>query len=193
MADFAALKERITIEQAAQMLGLQLRQSSHQLRGPCPACDAGGERALAITPSKGLFYCFNAGIGGDLITLVSHVREMPLKDAAEELAQHFGVGTTQPQKKAPSAPSPSRETEGELKPLEYLEVEHAAVEAVGFDPEAARALGIGYATKGIMRGTVAVPLRHPDGTLAGYIGITEAKLPKSFRFPNVVPFKKQAL
>lgn len=188
MTDFATLKERVSIEQAVQMLGLQLRPSNHQLRGSCPVCKAGGDRALAVTPSKGLFYCFNAGIGGDLITLVSHIREMPVKDAANELAQHFGVGS----KKAPAPTAPQENQEGAFKPLDYLEAEHPAVEAVGFDAETATALGIGYATKGIMRGTVAVPVRLPDGMLSGYIGITEAKLPSRFRLPNVVPFKKQA-
>lgn len=57
---------------------------------------------------------------------------------------------------------------------------HDAVLAVGFDPEDAQTLGIGYAPKGMMRGLVAVPIRLPAGELVGYIGIEEARLPKSF-------------
>jgi hypothetical protein len=42
----------------------------------------------------------------------------------------------------------------------------------------AQALGIGYAPRGVLRGTVAVPLRKADGAIAGYVGLTEiTKLP----------------
>jgi hypothetical protein len=80
-----------------------------------------------------------------------------------------------------------------LKPLEYLEAENPAVVAAGFDPEEAAKLGIGYAGKGIMRGTVAVPIRDETGTLLGYIGVTEARCPPKGFFPtNVVPLQKRA-
>ena len=62
-----------------------------------------------------------------------------------------------------------------------------AVEAVGIDAETAKALGIGFAPRGIMAGLVAVLIRLEDGTLAGYIGITEAKLPKSFHLVLLIP------
>jgi hypothetical protein len=51
--------------------------------------------------------------------------------------------------------------------------------------ETAEALGIGYAPKG-----VAILL--PTGELTGYIGITEAKLPKEFHLSNVVTFPKKS-
>lgn len=38
--DFGALKERVSMEQAVQLLGLQLRPQGHQLRGTCPNCGA---------------------------------------------------------------------------------------------------------------------------------------------------------
>jgi hypothetical protein len=56
------------------------------------------------------------------------------------------------------------------------------VEALGLTQEAAEALGIGYASKGMMKGYVAIPIRLPTGELTGYIGIPEAKLPKEFHF-----------
>jgi hypothetical protein len=50
MADFAELKEKVSIEQAVEMLGLEVTKSGGQLRASCPACGNGGHRALAITP-----------------------------------------------------------------------------------------------------------------------------------------------
>jgi hypothetical protein len=54
--------------------------------------------------------------------------------------------------------------------------------------------GIGYAGKGLMRGTIAVPIRLEDGTLVGYIGVTEIeKIPSKWQLPvsNVVAIPKR--
>jgi hypothetical protein len=71
--DFAELKARANIMQAAELLKLTLKPSGSQERGPCPGCNTGGDRAFVIT-ERGLFYCFPARTGGDLIKLVAHVR-----------------------------------------------------------------------------------------------------------------------
>jgi hypothetical protein len=74
----------------------------------------------------------------------------------------------------------------------YLEADHITVEALGLCQETAEALGIGYAPngmKGMMKGYVAIPIKL--GELTGYIGITEAKLPKEFHLSNVVTFPKK--
>jgi len=191
--DFVALKERVRIENAADLLGLRLTKSGNQLRGPCPICKTGGDRALAITPAKNLFYCFGSQSGGDQIQLAAHVRNCKLTEAAELLG---GTSTTVQSTSTVStvskehATSPPHE-KGPLKPLDYLEPDHPAVEAAGFDPIEARALGIGYASKGLMRGTVAVPIRDETGALLGYIGVTEARLPpKGLLNTNVVALKR---
>jgi hypothetical protein len=69
-----------------------------------------------------------------------------------------------------------------------------ASEAVGFDADTAAALGIGYASRGTMKGLVLIPLRTDSGALVGYAGVSEAKLPATFHFPssNVVPLKRGA-
>ena len=90
-----------------------------------------------------------------------------------------------------------REGGEQFAPLAYLDPAHEAVEMLGLDAETAKALGIGYAPKGILRGTIAVPIRLEDGTLAGYIGITEAKLPNRWHGieqppDNVVELKRKA-
>lgn len=41
------------------------------------------------------------------------------------------------------------------------------------------------------KGYVAIPIRRPTGDLTGYIGVTEATLPKEFHLSNVVTFPKK--
>jgi DNA primase len=191
--DFNELKQRVSIEEAVRVLGLNVKPGNHQLRGPCPSCRTGGDRALVITPSKGVYFCFAEKKGGDQIALAAHIKGVSVKDAAQFLAggnctvPSTSTGTSQPVPESESGKQGNRT----LAPLSYLESDHPAVDAVGFDTEVAQKLGIGYAGKGLMRGTVAVPIRNEHGELLGYIGITEAKLPPDFT-TNVVPFAKKS-
>jgi hypothetical protein len=180
--DFDAIKQRVSLEDAMKMLGLVMKPSNNQFRGPCPTCKDGGPRTLVITPGKG-FYCFTAKAGGDQIALVAHIKGVSAKEAAQFLAGDSPRGTV------PESESGS-ETK-KLAPLPYLEHEHPAIDAVGFAPEFCKAHGIGYAGKGLMRGYVAIPFRDEHGTLLGYVGVQDAKLPPDFT-PNVVAFKKSA-
>lgn len=188
--DFNELKARVSLGDAVRILGLTLKQNGNQWRGPCPACKGSDQRSLVVTESKG-FYCFAAKKGGDQIGLAQHILGIGAKEAAQALA-----GATVPVARKGTVPGTVPESGGgeetqKLQPLSYLEAEHPAVDAVGFSAEVAQRLGIGYAGKGMMRGTVAVPVRDERGTLLGYIGITEARLPPDFT-PNVVPFAKKS-
>lgn len=168
--DFDAIKAEHPIFEVAERLGLTLKPSGKQMRGKCPVCEGSGERNLVITPEKGVYYCFADGQGGDVIALVGHINGLASKQAAEWI-----VGNSQPKRE--TDPKEKKGSERGFKPLDYLDPEHEAVMAVGIDPDDAAALGIGYAPRGVLRGTVAVPVRNDDGSIAGYIGITEAKLP----------------
>ncbi len=116
MADFALIKEQVTIEAAAQFLRLELRPTGAAMRGPCPACGTGGPRALVITPSKQLFYCFSAGIGGDLISLWGHIEKCSLATAGEQIADTFGVGNSRTSAQAHPAKLPSPRETSTLRP-----------------------------------------------------------------------------
>ena len=171
--DFESIKSNYPIETIAVRLGLALTPHNHQLRGACPSGE-GDKRSLVITPSKGVFYSFAKQIGGDVIKLVEFTKAITAKEAAEWI-----TSTTVPTVK--SEKTPKDNPRDGFKPLEYLEANHPAVLAIGFDPEIAEKLHLGFAPRGIMKGTVAIPIRLEDGTLAGYVGITEAVLPPDWR------------
>lgn len=162
------VKKVVSIETAVERLGIQVVEAGPQLRGKCPLCDGEEERSFVVTPSKGLWFSFCCKTGGDQIKLWELVRNLNFKDACAEMLGEEMLAQ-EPQ-----------ETNG-LEPLDYLLHEDPAVQCVGFEASDAKAIGIGYAKKGLMKGTVAVPIRLSDGKLVGYIGITEATLPKSFR------------
>jgi len=156
--DFAELKGRVSITDAVGRLGVSLAQRHDQLRGPCPACKSGGDRALVVTPVKQAFYCFGGRTGGDVIALVAHVRGTDMKEAADYLQSHFGTPDGQHEHNS----SPEERVRGDdqdvrvLKPLAYLDPDHERVRALGLNRETCVEFGAGYAPKGILRGRLAV-------------------------------------
>jgi DNA primase len=193
MADFAEIKEKVSIEQAVEMLGLEVTRSGGQLRSPCPACGNGGHRALAITPSKGLAYCFSAGVGGDVIFLASHIDKCSLVEAGNRLADYFKIG----QKQKPHVPQATEHKKTVAKPPAQFDPKAFAekleyspeVEALGISEEDAQALGIGF-----YRGKLYQALRYDTGDIAGFAAVEGAKLPSKLlpQVHNVVAFQKRA-
>lgn len=193
MIDFQALKQAVSFADAVDKLGLELKPSGNQMRGVCPACKAGGDRALVVTEGKG-FFCFAAQKGGDVIALAAHILDVSVKDAAQFLAA--GTVTTskvntststsaqevcQPVK-APPPPVPAPEDNRLEKVGARLLHEHQEVQALGLTPEMAEELGIGYDKRGVLRGRVLFPL-YKDGELAGFMGYA-ADLVPLIKFPN---------
>lgn len=178
--NFEEIKAANPISEVVERLGLNMSKSGASLRGKCPACESGGDRNLVVTPDKSVFFCFSDGKGGDALQLVAHVKGMGVKQAAEWLQGPAnpipGKGNTSKEKEKGDKPTVG------FAPLDYLEPDHEAVIALGFEPGDADRIGIGFAKRGIMKGLVAVPIRLTDGRLCGYIGISEAKLPPGFKF-----------
>lgn len=195
--DFEQLKRQVSIEQCVQMLGLNMKRYGAQLRSACPQCRAGGDRALTVNLDRGVHYCFSLKKGGDQIALVAHVKGISAKQAALDIARHFGVESEPERTTAPSRPQEARR-EG-LPELDYLDPIHEAVEALGISPVTADLLGAGYAPRGTMKGRTLLPMRLPDGTLIGYVGIG-LDMDPPFLFPanleeraenKVVPLRKK--
>ncbi len=173
MVSFEDLKKRISIEQVADHLMLDLKKSGEQLRGSCPCGESKGERSFVITPSKQLWYSFCCSTGGDAIALVALVREISVKAAADELARVF----------APDTPEPAGPAEKGFPPLPYLDASHPSLVALGLPQAVGEGIGAGFAPKGTLRGYVCVPLRTPQGKLVGYLGINPAADPP-FKLPS---------
>ena len=175
LLDFEQIKVSNPIEDVARRLGLNLVKSGASLRCKCPVCESTGDRNLAITPGKNLFYCFTWGKGGDVLQLVAHVKGISIKEAAEFLAGKPAGNT--PKEKA------KEEKSGEgFKSLEYLVFDHAAVSALGLEPDDAQRLGIGYCPRGIYKGKVAIPVRLATGHLCGYLAVEEVQLPPKWNY-----------
>ena len=193
--DFAAVKEAVSFADTLSYLALGLKQAGNQWRGPCPTCNSGGDRALVVTDGKGWF-CFALKKGGDQISLAAHIMDMPVKDAAQFLAEKAGMvqvpSTSTRKVQDKTVPESEGAAGSKLSPLSYLEHEHDMIVALGLDPAWCEANGVGYAPRGVVRGSIAIPFRDKHGALLGYFGVQDLMyVPPDFT-SNVVPFKKTA-
>jgi transposase len=90
--DFAHLKRQLTMAQVADHLGLRLRGSGPQRRGPCPIHRGDGRgRTFSVHLEQNVFHCFDTACGkkGDVIDLWASVRGLSLRHAALDLVRTF--------------------------------------------------------------------------------------------------------
>ena len=196
--DFEKIKRDVPIERSLIYLKLKFTKDDNGWRVDCPKC--GGDRSIAINPVKNVYFCHEAGTGGDVLSFVSHLLDVGVKDAAKFLLEHSAkpeAKKTVPPKteKAAKAPELAKSETSGFQPLSHLVFENDLVQDLGISAEDAEALGIGYTSRGLLKGHVCVPVRLADGTLAGYVGIHAGKVPEKWhglKPTNVIPLKKRA-
>lgn len=171
--DFSEVKRDHPIDRVAERLGLVLKPHGQQLRGTCFSGE-GGDRALVITPSKGVWYSHALKKGGDVIELVASAKNLAVRDAALWI-----TGAVPEKTQTGSGPTAG------LKPVE-LTHDHPMVLVSGLEADDATRFGIGYREEvpGKTRagaGNVLIPV-YANGILAGYVGVQEITwLPEKWR------------
>ena len=182
--DFADLKTRISIQDAVEYLSIDMKQRGEQLRSSCPHC-GGDDRTLVVTPSKNAYYCWSSKKGGDCISLVAHVLDIGVKEAAAKLEERYGTGSkkgTVPE--ARKSTVPEERSERRLQPLDYLQADHDKLVSLGVLSDTATFFAAGYAPKGIMRGRLAIPIHSRTGELVAYCGRAVSGESPTLTFPN---------
>lgn len=159
--DFRVLKEQTTLEAVVAWLGLTPRNNRMQ----CPV-NMGDKRELVINTQKQLFYCFGCKAGGDLIQLAAHITKMTQKQAALAIQREFTK--YEPAKRGLTS-------EAIAKIGDEMQYEHEEVQALGFMPERARELGIGWRKGGTKPKMVLIPWRNERGEVVDYIGYSQEK------------------
>jgi DNA primase len=88
--DIALVRERSVIEEVVGEY-LQLRSAgADSLKGLCPFHEE-KTPSFNVTPSRGLWYCFSEGEGGDVIKFVEKIDNLGFTEAIERLAKRSGI------------------------------------------------------------------------------------------------------
>ncbi len=198
--DFDEIKKTVPMDQVVAFLGIPglKARSARQWKGPCPFCK--GADCFVVTndggrEKTGAFNCFKCPAGGDQIELVSLSRGHPRKDrqgvfdAAKELHERFiaASGGGNSNSSVNSSPQPARERRTGFDPEAYaksLDPAHEALAGLGVDPETYRQWKAGYASSGVNRGRLALPIAGKDGAIVGYFGRATKGESPTLSFPN---------
>src|SRR5580700_4976967 len=150
------------------MLGISgLTPNGDTLRGYCPCCKEGNNRAFVVTPARNIYYCFSEKKGGSVIDLVARFKRIPEAEAGRQIAAHFGLnGAMASAGKAADKPSPQQEPAPQSKPSAFdpreymraLDPAHAALKDFGIPEQTIRDFDGGYCAKGLNRGRLALPV-----------------------------------
>ena len=101
MTLFELVKQNICVPDAAEHYGLQVNRN-----GMC-SCPFHEDQHPSMKLNERYFYCFGCGATGDVIDFTARLYKLSPKEAAEKLAQDFGIGPDKPPAAA-ALPKPER-------------------------------------------------------------------------------------
>lgn len=157
--DIAEVRERARIDDIVREYVTLKPAGGGSMKGLCPFHD---ERSPSfhVTPSRGMWYCFGCGEGGDLIGFIQKIDHLSFTEAVEKLADKVGItlqyvdGGVTPNKQQGQR---KRLVEAHKRAAAFYQQQLASPEAEtgrnflterGFDANAAQTFGVGYAPQG---------------------------------------------
>lgn len=196
--DFKELRERLDFAAVLRHYGVELKAKGQQHQGLCPLPNhpkhTGKKRTSSFSANltKGIWQCFGCGGKGNVIEFAALMEGFDPKNkedfrkAALALQDRFGIATTPPEdaKVSDAEKTAIKKAKGggeEPKrvvvnaPLDFklreLDEEHPYLRERGFSPDTVERFGLGYCSRGLMKGRIAIPLySDPDDRLIGYAG-----------------------
>jgi DNA primase len=172
--DFKYLKTKVGIDQvlAAYGLATKLRRRNHLLYGPCPLHGGDNPTAFHVHLKRGLWRCFTACGGGDIVDLIRSIEKCSFAEAAHHLNRLMGYVKPSSDSLFYTSPQPNNCTFSPfvyhipLKPsVPFLQDIKKISVSTALRYEA------GTTNKGsFLRGTVAVRLHDLSGQPLGYCG-----------------------
>jgi DNA primase len=212
--DFKSVKSAITMEQVLEHYDLrkEFKQSGDSLSGPCPIHGGSNPTQFRISLSKNIWNCFSkCKRGGNVLDFIAKKEDVSIHAAALKAIDWFGIdadamkGDSEDEQKAvrngkpessssskPSVPKtqPKQEEDKPNKALKFkldkLEREHPYLIERGLSPETVAAFEMGYCTKGMMAGLIAIPIYDSAGFIVAYAGRFPGDPPENtpkYKFP----------
>lgn len=213
--DFKAVKASITMEQVLEHYGLMdtLKRRDDSLSGPCPIHKGSNPTQFRVSISKNVWNCFSeCKHGGNTLDFIARMENVSIHAAALKAVGWFkldleavsGESESDPADETPPTEKPSVAKQRSTPPptekvapnaplkfrLDKLERSHAYLAERGLTQETIVDFGIGFCSKGMMAGRIAIPIHNPKGEVVAYAGrfpgepseeTPKYKLPQGFR------------
>jgi DNA primase len=190
--DFTELKRQVSIRDVLARYGLLgglQEKKPGKLVGPCPIHGGKNGTSFNVDADKNVYHCFSECGGGNVLDLVMKIEGCTIREAGEKLSDWFGLsferrrkGGPKPESIAKAAPqrAAAAHTEGPAegphanppleRPLKDLNGDHPYLVERGLTVPTIKTFGIGFCTRGLMRGRIAIPIHDERGNLVAYAG-----------------------
>ncbi len=171
----ARVKEEASFEQILDHYSVRSRGAGVKRMALCPFHDD-TKPSCSIHLERKLFYCFGCGAKGSVLDFVALIENVSIQEAAERIEQICRVPSDAavPQRRADTQSGRDHDqSDRPLRPLPFrltLDPSHPYLAARGIDPELAAEFGLGYCSRGTMRGRICIPIHDKRGALVAYAG-----------------------
>lgn len=202
--DFKQVKEQVSIEQVLEHYNLieGLNRKNNNLRGVCPFHGSGkNPNQFHVSLEKNAFNCFGCEAQGNILDFVALMENINIRQAALKIQNWFLISPEPPKgklvkKEKKSAPVQSEkeipvQSDEEIinPPLTFelkLTPDHDYLKQRGLTSETIKQFGLGYCSRGILKGRIAIPIFNEKSELVAYVGRAvnqEAEQEGKYKFP----------
>lgn len=178
--DFDAIKTRVSFRDVFAHYGIEVKgEKGNELSVLCPF-HQDTRPSLKANVERGVFNCFACGAKGDVIAFVErkegigsghHNQDRVM--AARRLAEWFGLSGEEKSSVEKDASAVESKEEPVANPVLTfrlkLDPDHGYLRERGLSPETIARFGLGYCSRGLMKGRIAIPIENERG-LVGYAG-----------------------
>ena len=184
--NFKELRARLKMEEVLRHYKVEVRRKGEQHQGPCPLPDHTGSKTahmFSANLARGIFQCFGCKAKGNTLEFAALMEKADVNDGdalrrvAVGLQERFfpeGASSRKPVAPAASLPAPPTLPVLVNEPLDFvlkdLDTGHPWFGDRGLTADTVRHFGLGYCSRGILKGRIAIPLHDNDGRLIGYVG-----------------------
>jgi DNA primase len=177
--NFKELRAQLKFEDVLHHYGVVVNRKGVQHHGPCPLPQHEKEKrgpAFSANLERGIFHCFGCGAKGNVLEFAALMSGIDasdgqaLRNVAVELQTRFCPGGASTRTKAKAAAAPVVANAPLDFALKDLEAGHPWLHDAGLKRSTIEHFGLGYCSRGMLKGHIAIPLHNGIGQLVGYAG-----------------------
>ncbi len=197
--NYKHIKKAVAFANVLEYYNIQLREKgdSH-LIGKCPLPTHSGDRTntntFHVDLIKNAYNCFTHCPGGNIIDFVAEMESCEFREAAQKLHERFLVDTSVPGVYEPTAEMEIKTKEVQKKnkllkfELKGLKPYHPfLLKEKKLTKETINHFGLGFCSKGLLAGWLAIPVHNELNKIVAYIGraidSTQAETDGKYKIP----------
>ena len=211
--DFKKIKSNVSMRDILDRYGLLegLKQKGDELIGLCPFHKE-TEGSFRANLKKNAFHCFGCKAKGNVLDFVRLKEGDSIREAGLLIQDWFEIPSESSQKASTKGEKPksvsnhsNREKEdnsavleaekGQDNPpltfsLKNLDYKHPYLSERGLNQETIQYFGLGYCSRGLLKGRIAIPIHNENGELVAYAGRWPGKDPPEGKYKLPPGFQK---